>query len=119
MKNLTKHETEILEFKVKVSQNERKINEISTDCIKREELGQLMNESLTATSYALPDVSTSTERRLSIKTILTGQAKYNAAFQMANRTSMTFSGEVVRNILINCTYFSISPLNVIDGRLAI
>ena len=55
-----RHETEILEFKVKVSQ-------ISKDYIKKEELGRLMNECSAATSYALPDVSTLTGRGFQLK----------------------------------------------------
>ena len=36
---VSKHKNEILEFKIKVSQNERKIDEISTDNSKKEKLG--------------------------------------------------------------------------------
>ena len=35
---------------------------------------------------------------LSIKTILMGQARYNAAFQMASRPSMVFNGEVEKYV---------------------
>ena len=57
-----------------------------------------MSECPTAASYVLPDVSMHTGRGLSIESILTGQAKYNAAFQMASQPSMTFNGEVEKYV---------------------
>ena len=55
------------------------------DYIKKEELGKLMSERSTATSHVLPDVSMQTGQGLSVESISTGQAKYNAVFQMASR----------------------------------
>ena len=37
-------------------------------------------------------------RGLCLETILTGQAKYNAAFQMASQPAMVFRGEVERYV---------------------
>ena len=43
-------------------------------------------------------MGTTSGRGLSLETILTGQVRYNAAFQMASRPSMVFNGEVEKYI---------------------
>ena len=101
---LSKHETEILECKAKVTQN-------STDYVKKEELNQLMKEHPTATSYGISDMAATTGRGLSIETILMGQAKNNAAFQMASRSSMIFNGEVEKYVQnVQCSVQNLTML---------
>ena len=53
---------------------------------------------MSAVSGGLTNTNLTSEHGLSLETILTGQAKYNAAFQMASRPAMIFHGEVERYV---------------------
>ena len=53
---VSEHETKILALKDKVSHNEQLIDEISTNYVKQEEFGKLMDERLTSTSCVLSDM---------------------------------------------------------------
>ena len=53
---------------------------------------------MSAASDGAMNTDLTSGRGLSLETILTGQAKYNATFQMASRPAMIFHGEVERYV---------------------
>ena len=72
-----------------------------------------MKEQPTTISYGVPDMATTSGHGLSIETILTGQVRYNAAYQMASRLSMVFNGEVEKYVQF-VTMFRTTFDNVIN-----
>ena len=71
----------------------------NTDYIKRKELDSLLRERMaSSTGDGSANADITTGRGLCLETILTGQAKYNAAFQMASEPAMVFRGEVERYV---------------------
>ena len=97
---MSKHDTDILECKSKVAQIKSEVTQFTTDYIKKEERSHLLKQQPIITSNGLPDMANTSGYGLSLETILTGQAKYNAAFQMASRPSMVSNGEVEQYVPI-------------------
>ena len=105
---MAKHKATVEEYSDKVSLLETKVQEhkeqtdliaekVNKDCIKRKELDNLLRERrASAASDGITDLDFTSGRGLSLEMILTGQAKYNAAFQMASQPSMVFRSEVKR-----------------------
>ena len=72
-------------------------------------------------------MNSATGQGLNLETILTGQAKYNAAFQMASRPAMVFHGEIERYVqfvtMFRTTFDEViadssSPYNLLTKHVA-
>ena len=69
------------------------VDKVNKDYVKRQELDNILrNKGISAASGGLMNTDLTSERGLSLETILTGQAKHNAAFQMASGPAMIFHG---------------------------